>query len=297
MISALIELLDLVSLDVTRGLVVAGLTPFAALAITAATNATPIVITTATAHGVVGYAHGVIAGVVGNEAANNIDAAAKSITAGQNLAVVLTRIDDYRLSLSAVDQTTGRIEPLAGDGDYESGGTLTIPLVGGSVLIGREHVFEQSAPPRIVAIPVRSKWGPKGAASHTPGTIEKRIQVAQRSIRTENVVLEVHVWGQATPPDPRNDFDATRALSHQLIQSVHLLTAGNYELLDGAWADQVATATQQIKAGHEHVFGISIATPVLDAALPYAPTYVTAVTTTELQPADLTVDAEVSCTG
>jgi hypothetical protein len=282
---------------VTRGLVVAGLTPFSALTIVAATNATPIVVTTSTPHNVVGYAHGVIAGVLGNAAANNVDASAKSFTAGQHLAVVLTPIDDTRFSLSAVDQTTGRIEPLAGNGAYTSGGTITIPLVGCSVLIGREYVTETTAPPRIVMVPVRSKWGPPKSASHTPGTIEKRAQVAQRAIATEGVVCEVHVWGQATPPDPRRDFDATRALSHQLIQSVKLLTSGNYELMDGAWADQVASASQLNKAGHEHVFGISIGTPVLDSALPYAPDDIAAVITDEFQPADLTVSAEVAFTG
>ena len=294
----IVALVEAISLDVVRGLVFAGY-GLAPLVITSATNTTPIRVTTSTPHLFVKPAHVVIAGVLGNFAANNIDAAPQSSTLGQSLAVIATPVDATTLSLSALDQTVGTETPLVGTGIYLGGGTLTSALVDGRVLLGRQHVFEQSAPPRIVMVPVRTKYT-SGSASGNRRNVksaERRREIAQRDIATETLVFEIHTWGQSTPPDPDYDFDATQVLSHQVIQSVHLLTSGVYELVDGAWADQVATATQLMKAGHEHVFGISFETPVLDVAKPFAPVDVAPFQTTVLQPADISVAAEVSCTG
>lgn len=293
----IVDLVAAISLDVARGLVAAGY-GLAPLAIIDATNTTPIVIATASAHGYVKPAHVVISGVLGNAAANNLDGIVQSFTVGQNLAVIATPIDDTHLSLSAPDQATGIVAALAGSGAYTSGGTMTPALVDGRILLGREHIAEQSSPPRIVFIPVRSKFGAKSVSGHrqVAPSAERQRQLQQRSIATEKVVFEIHAWGQATPPDPDLDFDATQVLYQQVIQSVHLLTAGAYELVDGAWSDQVATATQLLKAGHEHVFGIAIATPVMDAAQPFVPAGTSAVQTTQLQPADGS-PPEISFTG
>lgn len=293
----IVDLVTALSLDITRALVAAGY-GLAPLAIVDATNASPIVVELATAHGFVGPAHVVISGVLGNDAANNLDVSPQSFTPGENLAAIALPVDETHVSLYALDQTTGIAGPLAGSGAYSGGGTMTAALRHARVLLGREHVFEQSAPPRIVFIPARSKFGPKSVAGNRQvGTSPERLrQLQQRAIATEKVVFEVHVWGQSTPPDPGYDFDATQVLYHQVIQSVHLLTAGAYELVDGAWADQVATATQLLKAGHEHVFGIAIATPVMDTAQPFVPAGISAVQTTQIQPADGS-PAEISFTG
>lgn len=297
----IVPLVALISLDVTRGLVGAGyglgfdgtryVAGAAPIAITAATNATPIVITTAQPHGVrsrtntdgspiAGTAHGMVAGVLGNTAANNVDAE------GYAHAVVATVVDDTRLALHAVDRTTGLIAPLAGNGAYAGGGTFTPALTDLGILLGREHLFEQSAPPRMVCVPIGSKWDSKSVSHGAPQfTGEVRSQNQRRSVRTEQVVLEFHTWGQANPPDPALDFDATQVLYHQLALSIQLLLAGRHEFLgDGAWADQLPNATQNIRAGHEHVFRVGIGTPILDTLLPYAPSDIAALPTTHFQP-------------
>jgi hypothetical protein len=299
----IVALVDLLSLEVTRALVLAGY-GLDTLAITGATNTTPIVITTASAHGIdADGAHVIVSGVLGNTAANNIDASANSPTKGQNLAVVATPISETELELSAVAPLTGILAPLAGSGAYTSGGTMQAALASpnvpfGKIYLGREHVDENSAAPRIVFVPVRSAFGPRSTANRNVAgnAVERAAQIAARSIGTEKVTFEVHAWGQADPPDPRNDFDATQVLYQQVIQSTHLLCAGIYEASSGAWADQVAGSTQMVKAGHEFVFGLTIETPILDKALPYAPSDIAALPTTNLQPADGSA-AEVSCTG
>lgn len=75
--------------------------PLAALTITGATNATPIVVTTSAAHGVVDVSYGTVAGVVGNLGANG------------------------SWVLEAVTTTTLRLRNSVGTGAYTSGGTLT----------------------------------------------------------------------------------------------------------------------------------------------------------------------------
>jgi len=299
---SIVALVTLLSLDVTRGLVLAGLgqTP---IAITAATNATPIVLTTATAHGVPlpqdgipQPAHFIVAGVLGTTSANNVDTQAHSFTQGQSLAVQAVAITETTLALYNVD-ADGFLAPLAGDGPYVGGGTITAAFPDLSILMGREHVTEFSGPPRVVMVPVRSSFGPKSVYNRNTGNApERAAQIAQRSIATENVLFEVHCWGQSDPRDPRFDFDATRAVAHQLIQSAHLISAGSYKITDGAWADQTVGAVQLLKAGHEFVFGLTLATPILDQALPYAPDDVAALPTTMLQLPGAS-SSSVSCTG
>lgn len=297
----IVSLVAMISLDVTRGLVAAGYglgfdgTRFVVgasqLDVAGATNANPIVITTAQPHTVQRTAHAVIAGVLGNTAANNAD------ERGYPQAVLATRVDDTRLELRTVQRPTGQIVTLAGNGAYTSGGTFTPAMTDLGILLGREHISEQSAPPRIVMIPVGSKWGPKsvyhGASANTA---ERERQNQQRSIATEKVVFEVHTWGEADPPDPDNDFDATQVLYQQVIQSIHALTAGTYELLDGAWPGQLPNATQLVRAGHEHVFRVAIGTPILDVLLPYAPSDVAALPTTNYQPPG-SETSEQGCSG
>lgn len=153
-------------------------------------------------------------------------------------------------------------------------------------LVGRQHIFEQSSPNRIVWIPISSKFGPKSVynRSNVSGFPSNEIlsQNQQRSIASEIITLEIHCWGQDIPPNPDTDFDITQAIYQQIIMSTHLLTAGSYTLLDGKWIDQVANASQLYKAGHEFVFGLQIATPILDKLLEYAPIDVSASTSTAM---------------
>lgn len=77
-------------------------TPLTPLTITDATNATPIVIATSGAHGIVDVSHGTVAGVVGNTAANGT--------------WIVSRVDATHLTLRTS----------VGNGAYVSGGTLTL---------------------------------------------------------------------------------------------------------------------------------------------------------------------------
>jgi hypothetical protein len=155
--------------------------------------------------------------------------------------------------------------------------TPPITLTDGSILIGRQHIYEQSAANRIVFIPVRSVFGPRGmySTSNVAGNPVPDLlrQWLQRSIATEKMMFEVHVWGVAQPtPDPEGgDFDATQVLYQTTILSCHYLAVGAVEFTALTWTDQKPGGTQLFKEGHEAVFGITFDTPVLDTSLQYVP--------------------------
>lgn len=292
--AGLVDLAILISLDVTRALVAAGLglgfdgaryvAGASPLAITAASNTTPIVITTAQPHlvaslpaaGVLGSnglggMSAIVSGVLGNVAANNISTDPRDLTIGTSQGVLAVPTGDTTLALYGQDPTTGALVPLAGSGAYTGGGTIVPALVEGGILLGREHVSANAAPPRIVMVPVSSTFGARSlsvAGSHR--TADIREQKARRAVRTDKTTFEARVWGQAATPNTAADFDMTRAMVHWLVDSVHLLMAGAYEVTAGTWADQAPTATQRLKAGHEFVFGLTISTPVNDAPRPFA---------------------------
>jgi hypothetical protein len=77
-------------------------TPLAALTITDATNATPIIVETSTAHGVTDVSHADVAGVAGNTGANG------------------------SWVVEAVDATHLKLRGSVGNAAYTSGGTLTL---------------------------------------------------------------------------------------------------------------------------------------------------------------------------
>ncbi len=268
-------LVALLSLHATTQLVASNYTaPFAvagvaSLTVTAATNATPIVLTTSVAHGLPPRGvHVVVTGVAGNEAANNVDD--DGVTHDAWVAVPTSATE---LALYSIDGASGALTESTGDGVYTSGGTVYQAFTDGQILLGRQHIFEQSAPPRIVFIPRSSGFGPKSVASRmTAGAAEEIArQQAQRSIGTDKKTFEVHVWGAAAAPDPDDDFDATEVLYQQVLRTCHLIASGIYDFGDGQWADQQPSASQNLKAGHEFVFTVALATPVLDKLLPRAP--------------------------
>lgn len=163
------------------------------------------------------------------------------------------------------------------------------PLVDGAILIGRQHIAELSAPPRIVFIPVSSTFGPRAmysASQIIPNpTAEQKQQWLQRALLTETVKFEVHVWGIGVPPDPNGgDFDATQQLYQQIMASTHLLAVGSYKIESGVWTDQKPNASQLVKSGHEYVFMLSLDTPVLDQPLTFVPPDTIGDATLYLQP-------------
>ena len=151
-------------------------------------------------------------------------------------------------------------------------------LTDGKILIGRQHLFEQSSAPRIIFVPAGSRFAPRDPTSPArldgSNLAEQQAQQLQRPIASEILIFEVHVWGQdtsATPPDPDLDFDATQALYQQVMMSLHQLCEGCYKVSPGKWTSGTPQATQLIKAGQEFVFPLEIATPVLDELLAFAP--------------------------
>ena len=264
-------LVTILSLDVVNTLVGAGYV-VRTLPITDASDATPSVLTCATPHGFNWPINVVIAGATGNTAVN-----------GCWLAVPTS---PTQFALYAVDMS-GNITPVAGNAPYTGGATVSLALVDGRILMGRQHVFEASSAPRVVFVPMKSVWGPKStynrspvATSRTTPNPEAQVQNANRSIRTETPNFEVHVWGVANPPDPEGgDFDVTQMLYQQLVRTMQHLAPGNYNITDGEWVDQKPTGSQLVRYGHEFVFGVTFDTPVLDilgnagqvGGLPYAP--------------------------
>ena len=145
----------------------------------------------------------------------------------------------------------------------------------GKILLGRQRQFEQGSPNRIIFIPIGSDFTAKSPANPSPASTpntynaEALRQNQQRSIRSDNVAFEVRVWGVGANPD--DSFDVTQAYYHQVIISVHKLTAGAYELAAGKWTDSSLQSSQMIVDGREFVFGIKFSTPVLGELLTYAP--------------------------
>ena len=148
-------------------------------------------------------------------------------------------------------------------------------LVDGKILLGRYHLAEASAAPRILFVPVASKFGPKDPTSPNPTTVypsaEVRRERQQRAIASEIVQFEVHCWGQdPSATDTDLDFDFTQALYQVLLQSLHDLCEGCYHIDTGKWTTGAQGASQLERAGQEFVCVLGIATPVLDQLLPYA---------------------------
>lgn len=258
--------------------------PYPPLAIVDCTGngVSPIVVTTQYPHGVssrgIGGMSCIVSGVTGNTAANNVSTAAHDLTIGLKQGVLAIPLSATTLALYGQDAdetsaTVGRIIPLTGNGAYAGGGTITPAFTDGSILLGRDAIRENSAPPRIVMVPRGvPEWGAKSVTiPNGDRTGERRNQIAQRSIRTDWHAFDLHCWGQRIPPNTAYDFDVTLALAHAAHRSAHLLFGDNVRRGPGVWDDEKERATQIIKAGHLFVFGLTLPIPVLDGALPFVP--------------------------
>lgn len=296
---SLVVICALLSLDVARGLVSRGMglgydaataaaapggvgrfaPGFPPLAIVDATNTNPIVVTTASPHGVsprgIGGMSCIVSGVLGNVAANNIDLGSRSRTRGLNAGVLAVPTGPTTLALYGQDSddtspTNGALIPIAGTGAYAGGGTIVPALTDGSILVGREMTRENSAPPRIVMIPSRvPEWPSRtGSLPNPQRNSERQTQIRQRSIRTEVHEFEIHVWGQSTPPNVALDFDVTQALYQQIIDSTYLLVGQQHRLSPGRWDDEGERKAQHVRAGHLFSFGLAVSLPVLDNPIP-----------------------------
>lgn len=267
MIGALVSLL---SLDMTRKLVAASMV-VTTLTVVGATNATPIILETSTAHNLRRPTHAVVSGVAGNAAANGV--------------WVLTPTDTTHVSLSTFSQA-GAVVNSVGTGSYTSGGTIQIAFPDGSILLGRRNVALSSAvaTPRIVFVPMGSSaWNldpyggvippatlPRSRASETD---EQQLMKRSRQLNTERQRFEVHVTGCAVPADPDfGDFDVTQAIYHSLYESMfNMITPDRARVLSGEWVSQVETIQTLDVRGQKWVALVEIAQPVLDNPLSFVP--------------------------
>jgi hypothetical protein len=151
-------------------------------------------------------------------------------------------------------------------------------LVAGQILLGRQHQFEQTSPPRIIFVPATSEFAAKdiynrSLVADAPYSDEGRKQLQQNAFLTEMFSFEVRCWGVGTDPD--DDFDMTQSLYQAVLQSVkHVggpFTRGGIEVTRGTWTDASIGSSQHVRFGREFVFGIRFATPVLSELLPFVP--------------------------
>lgn len=309
----------LVSMEVTRALIVLGyglnfdtdaaaagrprftsLPSYAPLAITACTGngVSPVVITTAYPHGVSGRDSAcgglscVVSGVLGNNAANNIDTDPSSRTCGQVNGVLARPLSPTTLALYGQDHeqrstTYGALIPIVGTGAYTGGGTVVPALTDGSILIGRANVIESSAPPRIVFIPkgITPKQGKPSSPNYDARNSERRVLIQQRAIAIDTHLFEVHAWGKATPPDPAMDYVATMVLRDCVQSAMYDLLSIAADTIGATWNDEKERATQFVKSGHLLSFGVTMAVPVTDnpilGGLPFVPNGLTLETTVQ----------------
>lgn len=221
------------------------------LTITGASNASPIVVTTAAPHLLLPNAVVFVQGVVGNTAANDF--------------WVITPIDNTHFSLNGS----------VGNGNYVSGGTAQSALIGGKILFGRRWVQQNQMAPRIVMIPVegdpgmpRDQYDMTDASTLSPNQLEALLAPG---VAVARHAFEVQCWGAASPPDPDFDFDATEILRDQVIRSADALFRGNYTTQKGPWVDQQEKATTEMKIGHLFKFYLTLDAPVPQTPNQFAP--------------------------
>ena len=275
-------LIQALSLDVTANLVAVGVQPYTApwmvddntvgtwpMAITGASNASPIVITTQYPHNYTFPFHGVITGVTGNTNSNGT--------------WIFTPVPNQpnQLSLSILTgfpggSIDGTITQSVGNGAYAGGGQLTTALSDGVIALGEQHAPESGTSyvaPRIVFIPRKSKFtastqamrgprpitGVRGAAGQTPEMLRER---SQKMIAQEEMLFEVVCWGAANPPNPYGDFNVTQVIYQQVIRSAEHQIQGTYSLGEGEW-----DATRLSQEGHQMSLMLMIKTPVAEYPL------------------------------
>ena len=243
------SLITYLSADVCQALMTAGLIA-STLTVTDASNAAPIVITTATPHLVTRDSVVLVSGIVGNTAANDF------------------------WQVTPVDATHLTLQNSVGNGNYVSGGTAQTALIGGRILLGRWWVQQNQARPRIVAIPVEAPIVPRDQyAMADPGdeSDPQAQALLSPSVALARNTFEIQVWGGQNPPDQDYDFDATELLRDQVIRSADALFRGNYTVSGGKWIDQAEKATTEMKLGHLFVFNLTIDAAIGQTPLMFAP--------------------------
>lgn len=150
-------------------------------------------------------------------------------------------------------------------------------LRAGKILLGEQHIAENDSPPKIVFVPDRCRYSSKDITSpaplltNAPYSPERKAQIMNRPVLTEEFTFEVHCWATTTDRSDRQaipdaDYTYARALAHAVIASCDDLMRGAFTIDGGAW-----TRAGVITHGREYVFLLTIQTPVTSQLLPFVP--------------------------
>lgn len=274
MIGAFVSIL---SLNLTRTLVQDWNVIYKTLPITAATVATPIVVTS-TAHQVpLGrLIHGVVTGVGGTVEANGL--------------WVLTPLDADRFALSTFD-AQGLPVASVGVNTYTTGGQIRWAFPDGQILLGRRNKMLATAvaTPRIVFIPTRGRaWSFEAYGGAAPsitgprttdrGSAEQQSMTAEPQLATELLTFEVYVNGagpdyaHALSPDFA-DFDATQAIVHALFAELFDAVGGlpRAKVLSESWASQEESQGAMTQRGQQWMGVLEVQMPVRKVPVSFVP--------------------------
>lgn len=143
------------------------------------------------------------------------------------------------------------------------------PLTDGEILVGRRYMLNGKPPPRVVFVPSPGDFAAKDV-NRSSSSDENKGSRAARSLVTEFVTFEVHVFGPAMPPESKLGFTVTHALAREVIRSALTTYAGLCTIGPTDWPGQRTDDSQLVAGSHEYVFRLAIATPVQDTAFGYA---------------------------
>lgn len=245
-----------------------------------ASNTTPIVITVpanslTVSDSAIGVKtgrvfHVVVAGVLGNTAANKLDA--KPLRSEAWIAVATS---PTTLALYDLDPGTGELVPSVGNGAYTGGGTVSKALADGMIRKGREYVSEESAPPRVVMVPSTQDDLPAGTTSAFNAAAiadnePDRVRLAP-SFRAQRLWYEVHVWGPTVAGAHGTSFGPTQLIKEQLQRSAQTRASACWDIGRADWRDQHPDAEQRTKLGHYLVFTLGFPVPIPREAVEFAP--------------------------
>jgi len=130
-----------------------------------------------------------------------------------------------------------------------------ITLADGAITLGRDHLREHFAPPRVVVVPRGGAFGGRDAAHPSNVTAAKR-QRPRMSRRAEG---EVHCWG--------TDYENAELLMDQFCNAALDVAVGQLEFTSASWAEE----TNIVQAGQRVAFGFTVIIPIVDGPVPFAP--------------------------
>lgn len=266
---SMIYLVTAVSLAATEALVANGYGFGPSATIVAATNATPIVLTTGAtlAREEGSYLHGVFSGVGGNTAAN-----------GTHVARVLANTPTTT-TLALYTNTSAGLVPVAGSGVYTSGGVMATAFTDGRILFGPEHIEATRSPPSVLFVPMGSAFDMKPAPSAGfPPNGSTRTALSTPWTWTDTKRFAVEVWGSQyaaglLASDATADYAYTEALRDATIQAMSLLFLGAMRMSGGVWAESQTQNAKLDIVGRRFTFNVDVFVPVLlsPAPIPFVP--------------------------